>query len=102
VVSRTGGGVHLALELVDRMEGEVRGDFHQQQARREAPAAMGRKVRVKQRRVKGSLSHNSLDLTASPMTAASSLRYASLSAMNVDLGRMVVGGGCEANGFACA
>jgi hypothetical protein len=38
-----------------------------------------------------------------PMTAASSLRYASpLSAMHVDLGRMVVDDSCEANGFACA
>jgi hypothetical protein len=63
----------------------------------------GRKVGAKQRRAEGSLSHSSPDLTASSTTAASSSRYASpLSAMHTDLGRMVVNGGREANGFACA
>jgi hypothetical protein len=47
-VDRTGGRVHSAPELVDRVEGEVRGDFHRQQARREASAAIGRKVGAKQ------------------------------------------------------
>jgi hypothetical protein len=85
------------------VEGEVRGDFHRQQARREVPAVMGRKVGAKQRWAKGSPSHSSPDLTASLTTAASSSRYASpLSAMHVDLGRMVVDGSREVNGFTCA
>jgi hypothetical protein len=68
---------------------------------REAPAATGRKVGAKQRRAKGSPSHSSPDLAASSTTATSSSRYASpLSAMHVDLGRMVVDVGREANGFA--